>query len=563
MSAQDNPLEQVATPVVISGGGPVGLVLAMFLDRFGVSSVVLNTQTQTRWQPKGSTHNARTMEHFRTLGISKDVRLLGLPQDYPTDIGYFTRLNGYELLRNVMPSEQEKVAAANAASVLDQVPEPIFRGNQMYVERFLHEHAKTLSRIDLRFGWQCTGFVDNGDHVIVTAEEVTSGRRQTFRSLWLAGCDGAQGIVRRQLGINYDGPPNLVQDYYGGPMLRTHFRAPDFYSVVRGKPCLYYQTINAELRSNIIALNGSDEFILGSRLEKAGDKPDEGYLRNLLWRSVGSEFPVEFLSHSNWTAGITVVAERYGYGRALLAGDSSHLFTPAGGFGMNTGIEDAVNLAWKIAADVSGWGGPQLLASYEPERQPIGRRNTAACRALNSTAGALKIAPNIESDGADGEEQRRSVASHLAETAEEMHGSLGIQLGARYDDSVIISHDGSEPPPDKAASYVPTACPGGRAPHVWLPGQVSLFDCLGVGFTVLSLVGNDPRAEALADALRARKVPVSVRAIQVPEARELYERDLALIRPDQVIAWRGNKLPDDITALAMRVTGWSSEAGQS
>src|SRR5579863_8437972 len=204
----------IETPIVILGGGPVGMMLALNLDSFGVRSVIVNTEPTTRWLPKGSTQNARTMEHYRRLGIARQIRALGLPPDYPTDVGYFTRLTGWELARIAMPSEAEKQRRIRASGISDQTPEPLLRCNQMYVERFLFEHLATLETVDLRYGWTCTDWMERDDHVEVTIESA-DGRPERLRCAFLVGCDGGRSIVRRKLGIHYDGE-TLSQAYLGG-----------------------------------------------------------------------------------------------------------------------------------------------------------------------------------------------------------------------------------------------------------------------------------------------------------------------------------------------------------
>ena len=193
-------------PVVIIGGGPVGMVLAMNLAHLGVRSAIVNTDPSSRWQPKGNTHNARTMEHYRRLGIAKKLRTVGLPADHPTDVAYFTTLNGWEVARHPLPSEQEKMARLAAAAPTDQVPEPLYRANQMYVEAELFRHIKTRPQIDARYGWRCIAITEQGDGAFrITIEEVTSGRREELASTYLVGCDGGHSIVRRWLGIGYQG----------------------------------------------------------------------------------------------------------------------------------------------------------------------------------------------------------------------------------------------------------------------------------------------------------------------------------------------------------------------
>jgi hypothetical protein len=282
---------------------------------------------------------------------------------------------------------------------------------------------------------------------------------------------------------------------------------------------------------------------------------DTGMIERAFLASVGRPIPVEVVGHATWTAGQALVAESFGNGRVLLAGDAAHLFTPTGGFGVNTGVDDAANLAWKLAAAVQGWGGPKLLDSYQAERRPIALRNTSAAKALARNVGGVPVGAAIEEDSPEGAAARRETSEHLAGFGREF-SSLGVQLGARYDGSPVIVPDGTQPPPDDPVRYVPSACPGGRAPHLWLSDRSSLFDRLGPGFTLLRLGGPADGTERLVRAARARRVPLRVVDVSEPSGRELYERDLVLVRPDQHVAWRGDRLPEDCGGLLARVTGW-------
>jgi 2-polyprenyl-6-methoxyphenol hydroxylase-like FAD-dependent oxidoreductase len=552
----------IEAPIVIIGGGPVGMNLALNLAAFDVRSIVLNTEPRTRWHPKGSTQNSRTMEHYRRLGLARQIRALGLPPDYPTDVGYFTRLNGWEMSRVSMPSEAEKMRHVAAAGATDQVPEPILRCNQMYVETFLFEHLKTVRAVELRFGWCAIDWEVREDGVTVEIEEVASGRRETVSGAYLVGCDGGQGEVRRKLGIRYGGESTRDQAYLGRTMVATHARAPDFYRAVRHRHCWQFWTINAEYRTNIIALNGKDEFLMNSQQDNADDAPDDAAIARRFLGSLGTEIPLDFLGHWCWTPGQALVADRFGEGRALLAGDAVHLFTPTGGFGMNTGIDDVANLGWKLAALVQGWGGPGLLASYEIERRPIARRNTNQARELTNNVGNVPVGAAIDQDNGEGAAARDAASRYLANFGEEF-ASLGIQLGARYDNSPIIVADNDSPPPDDPFTYRPSACPGGRAPHLWLADRTSLFDRFGRGFTLLRLRGSTEDGGALVAAARRRGVPLTILDVDEPDARDLYARDLALIRPDHHVAWRGNALPVDCAALIDRVTGHLSQAARA
>ena len=543
-------------PVAIVGGGPVGLMLALFLDYYGVRSVVFNTEPEVRRHPKGSTHNSRTMEHHRRLGIAPQIRALSLPPERPTDVSYYTRLNGWELGRLAMPSEADKLRMVAATAATDQIPEPLLRANQMYVEEFLLEHARTRPNIAVQFGWQVDKFDDDADGV--TVEATSGGAREIWRAQYLAGCDGGRSFVRRSLALRYNGFAKLNSPHYGGRMNATYFRAPTLYpDYLAERPGWNYWVVNPEGRCVIITLNDPDQFLMFSKGSDEGIAPTDEGMAQFVRRAVGADLPVAILGHWPWTAGVALVAERFIAGRVVLAGDAAHLFTPTGGFGMNTGMDDASNLAWKLAALVQGWGGPRLLQSYEFERRPIAERNTIAARDLNKHLIAMPAPPEMEDDTAEGAAARRVVSGHLATMGEEF-ASIGVQLGARYDGSPIVAEDGT-PPADDYVRYTPSGVPGGRAPHYW-PGRGrgpgdSLFDQFGKGFTLLRLGRRPADTRSLEAAARRRRVPLTTIDLPDADARELYGRDLALIRPDQYVAWRGDTPPADPDRLIERLTG--------
>lgn len=536
----------------------MGLLLALFLDRHGVPSVVFNAEDTSRWHPKGSTHNSRTMEHYRRLGISAAVRRLGLPHDHPTDVAYYTRYNAWELARIGMPSEAEKMAAVAAGPRTAQVFEPIHRANQMYVEEFLLRHARSRPNITLRFGWRVDTFTEDADGVRLETERIADGAREQWRGTYLVGCDGGQSHVRRTLGIRYQGFDKLDQAFLGGKMVSTYIRAPSLYRDFFGaRRAWQYWVVNPHARNAMVALNGKDEFMYWTKLGNADDEPDDEVIRRSLREATGADVPLEILGHRTWSAGVALWAERFSNdSRIFLAGDAIHLFTPTGGFGMNTGIDGAANLAWKLAAMVQGWGGPQLLASFEQERMPIAKRNTVAARELAKNVGEVKVPPDMEEDTPRGAAARRVAGDYLSTFGEEF-ASIGVQLGVRYDGSPLIVPDGT-PPADDFVNYAASGVPGGRAPHVWLgegPSRTALFDRFGTGFTLLRLGKVATDAAALVAAAGRLRIPLAVVDLPDVEARDLYGRDLALIRPDQHICWRGDALPADCAALLATVTG--------
>ncbi len=546
-----------AAPIVIIGGGPVGMVLAMNLAAFGVRSILVNTEPNARWHPKGNTHNARTMEHYRRLGISKMLRKVGLPADHPTDVAYFTTLNGWEMARHVLPSEREKMAQVANAAATDQVPEPLFRANQMYVEAELFRHVHTLPQIDARYGWRCVSVAEESDgSMAVAIEDVTTGRREELAARYLVGCDGGHSIVRQWLGIGYRGERPSEDAFTSGATLANHVRAPALYDRVlkRHKRAWHQWAVNPKVRGLIQTLDGKGDFLFSTRVKSVDEPPDANYIAQRFLACVGEDVPLSFLGHFPWTAGQAAVADSFGRGNVWLAGDAVHLFTPTGGFGMNTGIDDAANLGWKLAAMVQGWGGPQLLASYEAERRPIAFRNTGMAKRFSLDLNEAPVDAEMMEDSAAGAAARAHTGEFFSHFGEEF-ASLGIQLGARYDGSRIVLPDGTAPPPDDPTIYTPSACPGGRAPHLFLGREDSLFDHFGRGFTLLRL-GGEASLEPLMRAGEARGVPLACFDVPVREGRALYEADLALIRPDQHVAWRGSRLPADCDALLAQVAGW-------
>ena len=565
-----NASKETASQVAIVGGGPVGLVLALFLDFHGVKSTIFNAEPEARWHPKGNGQNARTMELYRRLGFSDEVRRLGLPADHPFDQAYFTRLSSHEIYRFPMPSRDERIAMRRQMPVTDQLPEPMFHVNQMYVERYLLERVRKLPSVDVRFGWQVDWFTQDETAVHLHARRTDGTDEAIWTAAYAVACDGGRSFIRKTLGIAYEGDVQKKDAYWAGQFFSIYMRIPDLYPKFVGhRRAWMYWAVNPDphTRGVLFALNGVDEFMMLIKPEGGRTDVDTAEVADWVKRSIGADIPVEILGYHPWSAGQALVAERYKAGRIMIAGDAAHLFTPTGGFGMNTGIDDSSNLAWKLAAVLQGWGGPRLLDSYEAERKPIGYRNTGASRKYASRMHDAVVPEDVELDGPAGEAAREA-ASNLSYVRKnhfvrpEDQDAVGVQIGGRYDGSPIIIADG-EPPPDQFPEtydeYVPSGLPGGRAPHLWLDDirgmGSSLFDNLGRGFTLLRFNSRAADTTTLERAAAARGIPLSILDVTLPEARELYGRDLALVRPDQYIAWRGDQLPNDLDALLACVTG--------
>ena len=541
--------KSIAPAVVIVGGGPTGLVLAIELGTWGIPCMVFEQSPETSSFPKASANGARTLEHYRRLGIVDDIRRIG----FPHETAYFTRLTQHELARFRLAG-MNSLTRGDAAPGTWFTPEMPQRMQQIRVEKMLHEHASRLPSVSLHYGWRVNSVLDRGDAVEIGVEEVASGRTQTLRSQYAVGCDGPRGMVRRALGIRYGGEGGVERDFMGGQMVSTYFRAPNLYSTVGGSPATMYWTFNRTRRAVLISANGRDEFFMFSQVAPGAELADEA-VHGFVRAAMGVETPIEIIASKPWTAGYSLVAEQYGKGRVFIAGDAAHLFTPTGGFGYNTAVDDVANLAWKLRARIQGWGGAALLQSYEQERLPIAKRNTDFASRLSDNIGKITIPESIENDTPAGAAAREALGEVCLEHAVLEFDSPGIQLGVCYGGSAVIPYDGALPP-DDSNRYVPTSTPGARMPHVGLDEATSTLDKARGTFTLFKLGDAGIDTGLFEQEANKLNIPFTTVNIAEPEVRDSYGHDLVLIRPDQHIAWRGNELPNSPAGLLRKVAGW-------
>lgn len=528
--------------VVVVGAGPVGLSLAIELGWRGVPVTVVDQGDGRVPFPAGEAIFSRTMEHLRRWGCAQRARAQAAPPlDYPHRIIFTTAVTGHLLaefdygVTNQSPGEYGALTPEGPAflSKFSFVPE-------------LQRTARAQPGVDIRFGARLESVDQDADGVRALVRDVATGAEETLDCAYLVACDGGRSGVRRALGIEFEGA------FAQGHNVAVHFRAPDLIGLLRartGGPAAQIQTLSSARRPYITVVNGLDEWRLSVSVEH---EPTPEDIVGWVHEAVGAPIEVEILTAQPWS-GHRVVARSYREGRVYLAGDAAHLLWPKGGFGANTGIGDAVDLGWKIAATLQGWGGPGLLESYEAERRPIAVRNVSEASSNWASDSQLVPDPALHRSDEVGERARAEIGHLIRRLRGREFRSIGVQLGYRYVGSPICVPDGSPEPSDEPDEYVPSTWPGCRAPHAWLSDGSSTLDWFGRGFVLVTL-GQVEDAPLLAAAARIG-LPMTVLQLTDPATARLYERALVLVRPDGHVAWRGDAPPTDPGAVLDHVRG--------
>jgi hypothetical protein len=331
-------------------------------------------------------------------------------------------------------------------------------------------------------------------------------------------------------------------------MFAVYLRAPNFDQLFEHSKAWMYVTVNAQRRAFMATVDGAGEFAFHAAVHEDEDADAWTAVdaQRIFNQAMGCNVPIEVLSVGTWMAGHALVAESFQQGRVFIGGDAAHLFTPTGGLGYNTAVEDAVNLGWKLASVVRGMAPARLLDSYAQERMPLAHRNTAYARQFADSVGLFAATPELEEASERGDLTRQMASEHLNGHVRLEFNIPGVTFGGRYDGSAIVVADGSLPPPDAANSYQPSACPGGRPPHAWLADGRSLYDTFHTEWTLLHLGPTRTSSTAFETAALSLGIDLKRAHHSAPELLALYEAPWVLIRPDQVVAWRGQ---DDRQAL--------------
>lgn len=512
------------TSVIIIGAGPIGLGLACDLGQRGVDCVLIERRSGAIDVPKQSMVSARNMEFCRRWGVAQAVRTAVWPDSHSRDFIYLENMRGQELLRFKVPPYKERDRN-------DFTPEAACPCPQIYFDPILGNHLRKFPNVTLAYNTRLDGFAQDDAGVSAQVTDIPTGAARTLRARYLVGCDGPSGVVREALGIGVEGLGAIAHSvnlfFHSADLATTHDKGwARFYRVVDETGCW----------AELIPIDGKELWRL-TVFDEPLSKADPVFLLDKL---AGGTFAYEMLNVSPWERR-DYVAKSYGQGCIFIAGDTAHECSPTGGIGMHTGLEEAVNLGWKLAAMIDGWGGPALLDSYEIERRPIAVRNVGlATRSFNAIAAIPGW--HKEQAGWQANPAWLSVPEHM-------------KLLYCYENSPICVPDGSPALVVDPKQFVPTTRPGTRAPHAWLSEERSTLDLFGDGFVLLRLGANPPDTARLLDAAAAQAVPLHQVAIANPEVAALYETRLVLVRPDGHVAWRGNEYPANAETLVDRVRG--------
>jgi 2-polyprenyl-6-methoxyphenol hydroxylase-like FAD-dependent oxidoreductase len=550
-------VEMMESQVLIVGAGPVGLTLAIDLAWRGIDVTIVEMRARAAPpEPKCNHVAARTMEIFRRLGVAEKVRNAGLPADYPHDISYRTAFTGQELTRIQIPCRRDRFTRKDGPDGNWPTAEPPHRINQIFLEPILFDHAAANPRIHIINRTSVEDVTVEEGSASVGLRDLETGEIKRVSCRYLLGCDGARSIVRKAIGAELSGDA-VVQRVQS-----TFIRAPGLIDRQRHPRAWGTGVINPRRAGMVYAIDGRERWLVHNYL-KPGELDFDSVDRDACIRTilgVGPDFQYDIISREDWY-GRRLIANKFRDRSAFIAGDAAHIWVPYAGYGMNAGIADAMNLSWLIAAHLNGWAPSSILDAYEAERWPI--TSQVSRFAMSHAEAEIRrrgaIPDEIEEPGPRGELARMEVGRLTYEINVQQYACAGLNFGSYYDRSPIIVYDDAKHPAYTMESYTPSTVPGCRTPHLCFEDGTSLYDAMGPEFTLLRF---DPAIDVapLQEAARSRRVPLKLLEVRRPSAASCYDSGLVLSRPDQHVAWRGDRLPSDALALIDRVRGAASES---
>ena len=536
---------RINTEVLIVGAGPVGLSLAMDLGRRGVGVTLAELRAAGEPPSVRCNHvSARTMEAFRRLGIAPAVRDARLPADYPNDVVFRTTATGIEMARIPIPCRAERYIAKDGPDTWWPTPEPPHRINQIYLEPVLFACATATPGLRILNRTRVCDFEQDEDGVLAIAENLDSNESFEVRARYLVGCDGAHSDVRHRMGVRLSGDAAVVQ------VQSTYIHAPDLLGMMPSRAWAV-DCLNSRSWGLVFAIDGCDRWLIHNFLPSV-DR--DRSIREIL--GVGPSFAFKVLGQEDWT-GRRMIADHFRDRHVFLSGDAAHIWVPFAGYGMNAGIADALNLSWMLAGVIKGWANPAILAAYEIERRPITdqvSRYAMATSLARTSQRQRSIPVTIEQPGPVGDDIRARIGREAYDINVGQFCCGGLNFGYFYAGSPIIAYDGEPAPAYDIYEFRQSTVPGCRTPHLWLRDGRSLYDVLGSDFTLLRF-DMEANIDGIIEAAAGRAVPLVVVDVDSSEAADLYSCKLLLSRPDQHVAWRDNKSPENPMKLIDRIRG--------
>ena len=522
------------TQIIIVGGGPVGMGLAIELGQRGIDTIVVERYPEPQPVPKGQNLTQRTMEHFHFWGAENQLRAA---RTVPTDYGiggmtaYGTLLGPYhydwlkrELVRPFYFTDNERLP-------------------QYATERVLRERVGNLQSVKVLYGWSADAVTQDDDGATVEITERKGEGKRTLRSSFVVGCDGSRSVVRQQAGITQ------TQSDHDRTMVLLVFRSTELHELLKRFPGKsFYNVLHPDLEGYWLFFGrvdlGSTWFFHAPVPE--GTTEDNFDFKAYLHRAAGAEFEVEFEHIGFWDLRFAV-ADTYRKGRVFVAGDAAHSHPPYGGYGINTGFEDARNLGWKLAAYIDGWGSEALLDSYSAERQPVfvSTARDFIEKSINSDKDFLERY-NPETDKATFEKKWTARGSSAPSEVNSFEPN--------YAGSPIVS-GGAAGRPSAKGSHDFAARPGHHLAPQPLSSGANIFTKLGNGFTLISLDGDPSAIERFRTEAETLGLPLTIVADDLTENTNRYQARYILARPDQFLAWSGNDVPLDINRLLRTSAG--------
>ncbi len=529
-------MKNTTTEVLIVGGGPVGMAMAAELRYQGIDCILLEKTDGVVRDPKVSTVGYRSMEFCRRWGISKQIRNAGWDENHTLDVAWVTTVGGHEIFRVNLPSYADRTQPDYAPETEQVCPQHWFAPEFVnYLGKYPQGCIKLLSELE--------NFQQSDNGIVASIKNLQTGNSETIEAKYMVASDGARAQIRKQCGVD------AVQYHDTQTFQSVVFQAPQLASQLGSGNAVVFFLVNPTIQEPLRAVDGKGQYRLILKPQENGEIHDA---HKAIKAAISIDTPVEIISNLPWRLSHKV-AEKFRCDRVFFIGDCAHTLSPSGGFGMNTGIGDAVDLGWKLAATIRGWGGANLLDTYEIERRPIAVRNLEAANANLQRTQKRGIPPEIASNSPKGEAIRKQMAEGMERSGvKKEFDAPGVHLGLRYESAIVIS-DGL-PPEDKSHEWTQSSYPGCRAPHAWLKPGLSTLDLFGHGFTLICF-NSQAGIERLERRCHEKQIPLTTHHINNPDIAKLYERAFVLVRPDGHVAWRGDEIPLYVEMMIDRVRG--------